>query len=175
MIIAKHLSIALLFLLSLQTVLADNTIDVFLTHGMKITGIDEAQNKGLSISYHYLDGVEQIEQRMSKKATQKLKQEIKNIVDQVGLKKLSTMTDFERNQLLLKHMKSVGVDLEQIRHSLVTPQDRDDINQALQVLVYANEQGITKAMLPALIFRGHLLKNTDDVTKAFTKEDVTHE
>lgn len=166
----KCLGIVLLFLLSLQTVFADNTIEVFLTHDMKIAGIDEAQDKGLSITYHYFDGVEQVEERMSKNATLKLSQEIKNIVDDIGLKKLSSMNEFERNQVLLKHMDSVGVDLEQIRHSLVTPQDRDDINRALQVLIYANEQGISKEMLPALLFRGHLLVNTSDVSKAFSKE-----
>lgn len=172
MMLIKHLlGTALFFCLSLQNVYADNRIEVFLTHDMEITGIKKAQDKGLSITYHYFDGVEKVEERMSEKATLKLKKEIKAIVDDIGLKKLSTMTEFERNQLLLKHIGSVGVDLEQIRHSLVSPQDRDDINRALQILVYANEQGITKEMLPALLFRGHLLKNTSDVSKAFTKED----
>jgi len=167
----RFLGTALFFFLSLQTVYADNSIEVFLTHDMKVTGIGEAQDKGLNIVYHYFDGVEQVEERMSKKATLKLGQEIKAIEGDIGLKKLSTMTEAERNQLLLKYMTSFGADVEQIRHSLVTPQDRDDINRALQTLVYANEQGITKEMLPAILFRGHLLKNTSDISKAFTKGD----
>ena len=170
MIVTKHLlGITLFFLLSLHTAYADNTIEVFLTHDMKVVGIDKTKEKGLSISYYYFDEIDRVEEAMSKRATQKLEQEIKAIEDEVGLKKLSTMTEFERNQLLLKYMSSVGSDLESIRHSLVSPQDRDDINRALQVLVYANEQGITKEMLPALLFRGHVLANTSDVSKAFKK------
>ncbi len=169
----KHLRLLLLCLATTISsfVYSDNTLEIYLNNGMTLTGIDEVERLGITIHYYYLDDVLKIEQRMSKRATDQLKNEIDAIVEEVGIKQLIAMSDSDRNQLLLKQMKSSHIDLQDIRHSLVSPEDREAIKQAQEILRYAFDQGVTSDMLPALIYKGRLLKNTHDITAIFK----THE
>lgn len=148
---------------------ANNTVEVFLTHDMQISGIEDAHQQGYSITYYYLDAIDQIEQKMGQRASEKLQEEIDAVVRKTGLKNLVNLSEFQRNQLLLEQMKTSGIDLQEIQQSLVTPQDREAINHALQDLVYANDQGVTQDMLPAILFHRRVFKNTSDLSKVFDK------
>jgi len=148
---------------------ANNTVEVFLTHDMPISGVEDAHQQGYSIAYYYLDAIDNIEQKMGQRASEKLQEEIDSLVRKTGLKNLVNLSEFQRNQLLLKQMKTSGIDLQVIQQSLVTPQDREAINHALQDLIYANDQGVTQDMLPAILFHGRVFKNTSDLSIAFDK------
>ena len=148
---------------------ANNTVEVFLTHDMQISGIEDAHQQGYSITYYYLDAIDHIEQKMGQRASEKLQEQIDAVVRRTGLKSLVKLNEFQRNQLLLKQIEISGIDLQEIQRSLVTPQDREAINHALQDLVYANDQGVTQDMLPAILFQRRVFKNTSDLSKVFDK------
>ena len=68
---------ALLFFMSLIASPAQaDEIEVFLKHGMEITGIEQAHKAGHSIVYIYLDETQKLEQQLSEAFTQALKQEL---------------------------------------------------------------------------------------------------
>jgi len=146
---------------------ANNTIEVFLTHDMQISGVEDAHQQGYTVTYYYLDALDQIEQRMGQQASEKLQEEIDSLVRKTGLKNLVNLNEFQRNQLLLKQIETSGIDLQEIQRLLVTPQDREAINHALQDLIYANDQGVTQNMLPAILFHRRVFKNTSDLSKVF--------
>ena len=106
---------------------------------------------------------------MGQRASEKLQEQIDAVVRRTGLKSLVKLNEFQRNQLLLKQIEISGIDLQEIQRSLVTPQDREAINHALQDLVYANDQGVTQDMLPAILFQRRVFKNTSDLSKVFDK------
>ena len=165
MINFKHTILGLLSLLIWVTPsYGDNTIEVFLKHDMELTGAQSLRDQGYRITYYYFDDIERIEDNMSQRASKKLQSEIDAVVKELGVKKLMILGEFERNQLLLKQMESSGISLQQIRHTLVTPKDREDINQALQILIYASDQGVTEEMLPAIIFNKNLYPKTTDLS-----------
>ncbi len=162
----------ILFILVLMSFFAHaDTLEIYLKSDTKIEGIDEAQNVGHTLVYYYFDGVDIIEQELATRATERFQQEIKTLVIKEGLQQLTTLTDFQRNQLFLKQLNESGSTIESISRSVVTPHDREAIGHALEDLIYAENNGVSKQMLPAIIFRGRLFKNTFDLSTVIDTED----
>lgn len=147
-----------------------DTIEVFTRNDFTIKGHQEAKDNGHNIITYQMDGVDVIQEKMAKRANKQLKTHIDALVKKVGLDKLVKMTEFNRNQLLLKQLKNNGIDTQSLSHSLVTQQDREKIKHAIQDLVYAENNGITEKMLPAIIFKGRLYKNTSNIAVLFQED-----
>lgn len=148
-----------------------DTLEVFLNSDTKIEGKKEAQDAGHTLVYYYFDGIDTIEEKLAKRATQRFAQEIKTLVKTEGLQHLTLLTEFQRNQLFLKQLNQSGSTIESITHSVITPQDREAIGLALEDLIYAENNGVSRDMLPAIIFRGKLYKHTDNILNIIHEGD----
>ncbi|MCF6204050.1 MAG: hypothetical protein L3J59_10350 [Methylococcaceae bacterium] len=160
----------IMFFLVISTSTYAETVEVFLNTDMKVTGVEEIKDAGHTVVYFYLDKIEVIEKELANKATQKYQNEIDSLVKKVGLKKLVGMTEFERNELFLKHLNDSGISVESLSKATVTANDREEVNKVLNELIYAEDNGVTKKMLPALIFKGRLYKNTENLSKVLGEE-----
>jgi len=159
----------MLVVVLVSTVINADTIEVYLSIDTEVTGIEEAHEAGHTLVYYYLDGIDRIEAQLAAKATQKYQQQINELVTQEGLKNLVALNEFQRNQLFLKHLNQTGTDTESLSHAVVTAEDRAAINRALEDLIYADDQGVTKAMLPAIIYKGYLFKHTANLSKVLNE------
>lgn len=142
-------------------VLAEN-IEVFLTHKTELLGVTEAQENGHTIQYHYLDGVEQLEEKLAQKATQQYQQQINALVKKEGLKKLSQMSDSQRAMLFQQHLEGLGIRLPSFSQ-LLTPQDQEKMQWALADLRYAQDQSVDVNLLPSVVFQGQLYPDIQDL------------
>ncbi len=161
----------LLALVLLSFIASADTLEIYLNSDTKIEGIDEAQDVGHTLVYYYFDGVDIIEQELATRATERFQQQIKTLVKKEGLQHLTALTDFQRNQLFLKQLNKSGSTIESISRSVVTPHDREAIGHALEDLIYAENNGVSKELLPAIIFKGRLFKNNFDLLSVIDAED----
>ena len=152
-----------------------DTLEIYLNSDTKIEGKEEAQDAGHTLVYYYFDGIDTIEERLAARATQRFEKEIKTLVKKEGLQHLTSLTEFQRNQLFLKQLNQSGSTIESITHSVITTQDREAIGHAVEDLIYAENNGVTPAMLPAVIFKGELYKNTSDLSSIINKQEDTSE
>ncbi len=152
----------LLFCVS-TLVTANDTIEVFMTSKDPVKNIAAVKNKGIDVVTYWMDGVEKINARMAQKATKQLKPQIDALVQEIGLEKLVAMSEFKRNQLLLKQLEKSHINFQTIGKTLVSNADRNAIKLALEDLIYAEKNGITSDMLPAILYRGQLYKNIADL------------
>ena len=148
-----------------------DTLEIYLNSDTKIEGKEQAQDAGHTLVYYYFDGIDTIEERLATKATQRFEEEIKILVKREGLEHLTSLTEFQRNQLFLKQLNQSGSTIESLTHSVITSQDREAIGHAVEDLIYAENNGVSKDMLPAIIFRGKLYKNTDNLLNVIYEED----
>lgn len=148
-----------------------NTLEIYLNSDTKIEGKEQAQDAGHTLVYYYFDGIDTIEEKLAVKATQRFEEEIKTLVKKEGLEHLTSLTEFQRNQLFLKQLNQSGSTIESLTHSVITSQDREAIGHAVEDLIYAENNGVSKDMLPAIIFRGKLYKNTDNLLNVIHEED----
>ena len=138
------------------------TIEVFLTHQSKITGIADAQQQGYQIQYYYLDGVSIIEEKLSQKTTAQYQQPIDSLVQQYGIDKLNRMSESQRSLLFQQHLKRLGIRMPSVS-LLLSPQDRKDLQQATMDIQYANDQGVSLDILPAVIMDQQLMTHVQDL------------
>ncbi len=142
-----------------------NEIKLFLNQGQadQIIGIKEAKASGFSINYIYLDRIEEIQDRISQRVTQKYQPAIDAIVAEVGLDALSAMGDIERTEFFMKEFAKLNV--HAVTPSEILPSELDDVKYAISELNQAEEQGITSEMLPAVILNGRLYQQQYDLLK----------
>ena len=148
-----------------------DTLEIYLNSDSKIESKEEAQDAGHTLVYYYFDGIDTIEERLAARATQHFEEEIKTLVKKEGLQHLTSLTEFQRNQLFLKQLNQSGSTIESITHSVITTQDREAIGHAVEDLIYAENNGVSKDMLPAILFRGKLYKNTNNLLNVIHEED----
>ena len=148
-----------------------DTLEIYLNSDTKIEGKEQAQDAGHTLVYYYFDGIDTIEERLAVKATQRFEEEIKTLVKREGLEHLTSLTEFQRNQLFLTQLNQSGSTIESLTHSVITSQDREAIGHAVEDLIYAENNGVSKDMLPAIIFREKLYKNTDNLLNVIHEED----
>ena len=155
------LPILLLSYLLTAPLFAD-TIEVFLTHKIELSGVSKAKQNGHSLQYYYLDGVTQLEEKLAQKATQQYQQQIDALIKKEGIEKLSKMSDSQRAILFQQYLQNIGIRLPSFSQ-LLSPQDRKAMQQALAELRYAQDQGVDTEQLPVIIFHGQRYPDLQDL------------
>ncbi|WP_299874204.1 hypothetical protein [uncultured Cocleimonas sp.] len=154
-------SITLLLLLS-QAVFASE-IKIFLNkeHADQVTGIAEAKAYGFTVNYIYVDRIDEVQDQISQRVTEKYQPAIDAVVANIGLEALMAMGDIERTEFFMQEFAKMKV--KPVTPSTILPSELDDVKYAISDVNQAEEQGITPEMLPAVILNGQLYQQQYDL------------
>jgi hypothetical protein len=154
-------SITLLLLLSQASLASEIKIFLNKEHADQVSGITEAKTSGFTINYIYLDRIDEVQNQISQRVTQKYQPAIDAIVADIGLEALMAMGDIERTEFFMQAFAKMKV--QPVTPSTILPSELDDVKYAISDVNQAEEQGITPEMLPAVILNGQLYQRKYDL------------
>ena len=152
----------LFFFVSLMvTPVHANEIEIFLKHGMEITGTEQAHKAGHSISYFYLDNTQRIEQQLSVAFTLALKQE---------LSKADKSKDTTQQIVDQFNDKTHPETANKLR-TLITEDIKIELGKAWRNVNYAQGLKIKAEDLPVIRFEGVNHAKTSNLAILFEEEN----
>jgi hypothetical protein len=143
-------------------------ITVFYKGKPTIKDTELVKENGHSIVYLQMDLINDIEDEVSERSTQTHKAQLNDIVNKYGREKLMAMSHSDRSELFLKEFTNSGINLYKTEMS---QQDIAQIKKATKIIEFANEQGVTPDMLPAILFKGNLYRNVTTYAFLFKEEN----
>ncbi len=162
----KILMTILLCFISTKFISADEII-VFYNQKPTIKDAEIVKKHGHTLRYMQMDMIKDIEEETSQRTTETHQHQMKEIVKKYGAKKLMALSDTDRTRLFLTEFKRKGID---IYRAEINQKNMDRVKKAVKILEFANEQGVTRAMLPAIIFKDKLYRNVTTYAFLFKKE-----
>ena len=155
--------VAMMCLLTLSHAVLASEIKVYLhqEHAERIIGIDEAKAYGHTINFIFLDRVDELQDQISDRVTQKYQSATDAVIAKVGLEALMKMNDTERTEFFMKQFAQMNV--EPITPNTVLASEIDDVKNAVSDTSKAEEDGVTSDMLPAIIIKGRLFERQFDL------------
>ena len=157
------LSLTLLLLLSQAVSASEIRVYLHKEHADQIIGIKEAKAYGFKINFIYLDRIDEVQDQVSQRVTDKYQPAIDAVVAEIGLDALMKMSDIERTDYFMKQFAKMQV--KPVTPSSILPSELDDIKHAVSDVNKAEEEGITTEMLPAVIIKGQLYQREYDLLK----------
>lgn len=153
--------ITCLFTLSHPVLAGEIKVYLNQTHAEQIIGIDEAKAYGYTINFIFLDRIDELQDQISDRVTQKYQSATDAVIAEVGLEALMKMGDTERTEFFMKQFAQMKI--EPITPNTILPSEIDDVKHAVSDTSKAEEDGVTSEMLPAIIIKGRLFERQFDL------------
>lgn len=151
----NKLIIISVFLLFSSSLVADE-VTVFYNANQTIQNESIVKKNGHKLLFLQMDLLEELQHNHSKKININHQKTLAEIFRIHGFEKLIAMKSDERALLVLRHFNNIGVDLH---GNALSDINNKELQRAVKILRFANEQGVTQDMLPAVIFKGNLYRN----------------